>query len=73
MDLNVTDELMLKNLFDEAPPDRTVYMMTNLSATYNFASVTGNKALQIPANTAADGVLAVSPTMSGAKFYFNVQ
>lgn len=117
VNLNATDELLVENLFNEAPADGTVYMMTNLTATYNGdnpdgempwvtvnyvtvdgntidglesfvvapdefdglselyngASVTGNKALLIPADTAADGVLAVSPTMAGAKFYFNVQ
>ncbi|MGO1538641.1 MAG: hypothetical protein ACTHW3_04635 [Leucobacter sp.] len=117
VDLNATDALMASDLYNESPGDGNVYMMTNLTATYNGdnpdgetpwvtvdyvtvegntingldqiliapdefdimstlydgASTTGNQALEIPADTAADGVLAVSPTIAGDTFYFQVQ
>lgn len=45
----------------------------SLGTLYEGASVTGNKALQIPADTAGDGVLVVSPTMMGDKVYVAVK
>lgn len=45
----------------------------SLTTLYEGASTTGNEALQVPADTAADGVLAVSPTMMGDKVFVAVK
>lgn len=45
----------------------------SLTTLYEGASVTGNKALQVPADTAGDGVLVVNPTMMGDKVYIAVK
>lgn len=45
----------------------------NITTLYEGASVTGNKALQIPADSASEGVLAINPTMFGDKVFVAVQ
>lgn len=45
----------------------------SLTTLYEGASVTGNKALQVPADTAGEGVLVVNPTMMGDKVYVAVK
>lgn len=51
------------------PPDEFDMMGT----LYEGASTTGNQAFEVPADAAADGVLAVTPSVTSDKFYFQVQ
>ncbi|TQO19119.1 hypothetical protein FB472_0657 [Rhodoglobus vestalii] len=117
VNLDATDELLEDNMFNDAPDAGSVYILVNMTATYNGtdpdgdsvwatvnyitadgntidglakfisapepfeslstlyegASITGNQALQVPADTAADGVLAVNPTMMGDKVFVAVK
>lgn len=45
----------------------------DMSTLYEGASSTGNVVLQVPADSAGDGVLAVNPTMMGDKVFFAVR
>jgi hypothetical protein len=45
----------------------------SLSTLYEGASITGNQALQVPADTAADGVLAVNLTLLGDKVFVAIK
>lgn len=106
-----------ENIFNEEPDPGTVYILVNMTATYNGtapegaspwtsveyvtvdgntitntdkfiiapsefdasrtlyegASITGNKALQVPADTAGEGVLAVKPGLLSDKHFVAVQ
>lgn len=116
VNLDATAEVTAENLFNEAPDAGTVYILVNVTATYNGsdpdgetpwvtlayvtadgntisstdkllvppdsfdrmgtlyegASITGNFAFQVPAETAAEGALAVTPTMMGDKVFVAV-
>lgn len=117
VNLDATDELLQDNMFNDAPDAGSVYILVNMTATYNGtdpdgdsawarvnyitvdgntidgtskfisapepfdslstlyegASITGNQALQVPADTASDGVLAVNPTFLGDKVFVAVK
>lgn len=117
VNLDATADLTKENMFNEAPDEGSVYILVNMTATYNGsdpdgdevwasvdyvtadgntidgfetnasapdefdslttlyegASTTGNKALQVPADTAAKGVLAVNPTAMGDKVFVAVK
>ncbi len=117
VNLDATAEITADNMFNDAPDAGMVYILVNVTATYNGtdaegaspwstvnyvtvdgvtidgtekfisppdafdittvlyegASTTGNVALQVPADTAGEGVLAVNPTMMGDKVFVAVQ
>lgn len=47
--------------------------LDTLTTLYEGASVTGNELLAVPADTASEGVLAVSPSAFGDKVFVAVQ
>jgi len=67
----VTSEGNTISAFDKlvVPPEQ----FDTLETLYKGASTTGNLAIQVPADTAADGVLAVTPTMAGDKVFVAVK